>query len=203
MALTLGWLGVANLGPAKLNGQSLWKEEASRSMVSDKRAHGIGDLVTILIQEANSASKNNNTTTEKKTAMDAAIVTFLYSPAASGLLTQGGQMPALKYNADHTFNGGGTINNSETIAARIAVRVVDVLPNGNLVLEGTKKTVVGKETQDAVLHGIVRPEDVSANNTVYSYNVADATIKYVSKGSITDAQNKGWFTRIWEKITPF
>jgi flagellar L-ring protein precursor FlgH len=183
--------------------QSLWKEDAAKSMVSDKRARSIGDLVTILIQESNTASKDNTTSTAKKTSLDASIATFLYSPAASGFLTKSGQMPAIKYNSDHEFNGGGKINNSENITARIAVRVTDVLPNGNLVIEGTKKTSVSGETQDAVLRGVVRPEDVAANNTVYSYNVADATIKYVSKGSVTDAQRKGWFTKIWDKISPF
>ena len=59
------------------------------------------------------------------------------------------------------------------------------------------------ETQDAILRGVVRAEDIAANNTVFSYNIADATIKYVSKGTVTDNQRKGWFTKVWEKVTPF
>jgi flagellar L-ring protein FlgH len=83
------------------------------------------------------------------------------------------------------------------------VRVIDVLPNRNLVIEGTRETSFGGETQTAVLRGVVRTEDVAANNTIFSYNVADATISYVSKGVVSDSQRKGWFTRIWDKITPF
>jgi flagellar L-ring protein precursor FlgH len=83
------------------------------------------------------------------------------------------------------------------------VRVIDVLPNRNLVIEGTRETAFSGEQQTAILRGTVRPEDIAANNTIFSYNVADATIKFVSKGTISDNQRKGWFTKIWEKLTPF
>ena len=112
-------------------------------------------------------------------------------------------MPALKYDSKHAFNGGGSINNSEQIVAQIPVRVVDVLPNKNLVVEGERHTSFGGEQQDVLLRGTVRPEDIAANNTVFSYNVADASIKFVNKGAVTDSQHKGWFTKLWETITPF
>lgn len=183
--------------------QSLWREDASRSMVSDKRAHAVGDVLTILVQENNSASKDQTTKTAKSSSVNAGIDSFFYSPAASGFLTRNGQMPTLKTYSKQDFDGGGKISNSEKITARIAVRVVDTLPNGNLVIEGQRTTSFSGESQDAVLRGVVRSEDIAANNTVYSYNIADATIKYVSKGTVSDAQRKGWFTRIWDKITPF
>jgi flagellar L-ring protein precursor FlgH len=191
------------LAPLVAPAQSLWKSDSTRSMVSDKRAHAVGDVLTILIQENNSASKDNTTKTSKSSAIDASIASFLYSPAASGFLTKGGQLPALKASSKHDFDGGGKISNTEKITSRIGVRVVDVLPNGNLVVEGQRTTSFAGETQEAVLRGTVRSEDIAANNTLYSYNIADATIKFISKGSVSDAQRKGWFTRVWEKITPF
>jgi flagellar L-ring protein FlgH len=160
-------------------------------------------FITIVVQESTTASKNDQTATEKKTSLDAAITSFLYSPAASGLLTKNGQLPALKYASDHAFSGGGTINNSEQIVAQVTVRVIDVLPNRNMLIEGTRETAFGGEKQNVVLHGIIRPEDVTANNTVFSYNVADAKIQIISKGSITDSQKRGWLTYVWEKISPF
>jgi len=189
--------------PLAAHSQSLWQQESSKPMYADKRAVGVGDLLTIVVQENTTASKNNQTATSKKTSLDAAITSFLYSPAASGLLTKGGQMPAIKYAMDHEFSGGGTINNSEQIVAQVTVRVIDVLPNRNMVVEGTRETAFGGEKQNVILRGIVRPEDIMANNTVYSYNVADAKIQMVTKGSITDSQRRGWFTWIWEKINPF
>ena len=201
--LAVGLVLLAGALPFGASAQSLWQDGTSKPMYADKRASSVGDLITIIVQESTSASKDNKTATSKKSSMDAAITSFLYSPAASGLLTKGGQMPALKYAMDHQFSGGGTIDNSEKIVAQVTVRVIDVLPNHNLVIEGSRETAFGGERQNIVLHGLVRPEDLLANNTVYSYNVADAKIQIVNKGSITDSQRRGWFTYIFEKINPF
>lgn len=194
-------LGIASLSVAQA--QSLWNDATSKSMFADKRAGSVGDILTIIVQENTSSAKENSTKTAKNTGLDAAINTFLYSPAASGLLTKGGQLPAMKMASKNTFDGGGQIQNSEKLTTRIAVRVIDVLPNGSLVLEGRRQTKIAGETTDAVLRGVVRSEDVMANNTVFSYNVADASIQYLSKGPVSDSQRKGWFTKIWDKVTPF
>jgi flagellar L-ring protein precursor FlgH len=182
---------------------SLWKDGQARPLVSDKRALAVGDILSILVQENNSATKDSNTKTSKKSDVDASIAAFLYSPGASSLLTQKGQMPALKYSAKNDFDGGGKINNSERILARVAVQVAEVLPNQNLVIEGRRRTSFSGESQEIVLRGVVRPADILPNNTLYSYNVADATIQFVSKGTVSDAQRKGWFTKLWDKLTPF
>jgi flagellar L-ring protein precursor FlgH len=186
-----------------LHAQSIWHDDGLKPMFADKRANSVGDLLTIIVQENTTASKDNQTATSKKAAVDASIASFLYSPGASGFLTKGGQLPALKYASQSDFNGGGTINNSEQIVARITVRVIDVLPNKTLVLEGSRETSFGGEKQTAILRGIVRQEDVTSANTVFSYNVADAKIQLLSKGTISDSQRKGWFTRIWDLISPF
>jgi flagellar L-ring protein precursor FlgH len=191
------------LVPLWLPAQSLWQEGNSRNMVGDKRAFAVGDVLSIVVQESSTATKDNSTKTARKADIDAAIDAFFYSPNASKLLTKGGQLPALRLNSSQNFDGSGKINNSERIVARIAVRVIDVLPNQNLVIEGKRQTSFGGETQDAILRGIVRPYDISANNTVFSYNVADASIKFVSSGTVSDSQRKGWFFRLWEKISPF
>lgn len=182
---------------------SLWKEESSKSMFADKRARTVGDIITIMVQENNTASKENSTQTSKSSSVDASVQTFLYSPAGSGFLTHNGQMPAMRFGGSQNFDGGGKINNSERMTARIAVKVVDVLPNGNMIIEGRRETIVSGEKQEAVLRGTIRGEDVTANNTVFSYNVADASIKFTGKGTISDNQRKGWLYKIWEKVTPF
>ncbi len=194
-------LGLALL-PATARTQSLWRDN-SQSMFTDKRGVNVGDIITVVVQENTSTTKDNKTATSKQAAIDASIATFLYSPTASGLLTKGGQMPALKYSAKNDFSGGGTINNNEKIIARLAVRVIDALPNRNLIIEGRRETAFGGEKQEIILRGIIRTDDVTSGNTVFSYNVADATIQIISKGTVSDAQRKGWFTRLWDKITPF
>jgi flagellar L-ring protein FlgH len=188
---------------ATLSADSLWQDGQSKSQCADKRAGRVGDIVTILVQENTTATKANNTKTSKQSNLDAALATFLYSPAASGLLTKNGTLPAMKFSSKSDFAGGGSINNSQQIAASVAVRVVDVLPNGNLVIEGTRESSFSGEQQTIILRGTIRQDDISSLNTVFSFNVADATIKFISKGTITDSQRKGWFHRIWDKFSPF
>ena len=187
------------LGQAAAPAQSLWRDESSRLMFADKRGAGIGDILTIVIQENTTANKNNETKTERSSSLSAAITSFFYP----GVLASGGSMPAMAYNSDHKHDGSGAINNSESIVAHIAVQVIDVLPNHSLVIEGKRETSFSSEHQTITLHGIVRPEDVGSDNTVLSYNVADATIHIVGKGAVTDSTNKGWFNRIWDKVNPF
>jgi flagellar L-ring protein precursor FlgH len=183
--------------------QSLWRDDISRPMFSDKRGAGVGDILTIVVSENTTANKSNETKTERSSSLTAAITSFLFSPGASKLATQGGQLPALAYNSDHKHDGTGAINDTESIVAHIAVRITDVLPNGNLVIEGKRETSFSGEHQTIVLRGVVRSDDVASDNTVLSYNVADATIQIIGKGTVTDSQNKGWFNRLWDKINPF
>jgi flagellar L-ring protein precursor FlgH len=198
----LAALALALLAPA-LRAQSLWKDDRSRSMFADKRARAVGDILTVLVQENTTTAKDNKTSTARESGMDAGLSAFFYSPNASPLLTRRGQLPTLKWNSKNQFTGGGSVANSEQITARVAVQVIEVLPNGNLIIEGRRETVIGRENQTMILRGIVRPDDVLANNTVYSYNIADAKIEIVGKGTLTDAQRKGWFSRIWDKVNPF
>lgn len=183
--------------------QTLWREGVSRSQFADKRARNVGDIITVVIQESTSSTKQNSTQTAKSSGLDAAINSFLFSPNASSFLTKKGQLPAVNLAAKTSFNGGGEISNTEKITARFAVQVVDQLPNGSLVIEGIRQTKISGETTDAVLRGVVRSEDISANNSIFSYQIANATIHYASRGVVSDAQRKGWFMRLWDKLAPF
>jgi flagellar L-ring protein precursor FlgH len=200
LVLAAGFLALC---PAASQADSLYREGQFTSLTADIKAHAVGDILTIVVQESNTASKNNSTSTSKKTGVDASISSFLYPASASKALTKNGSLPAMKFDSANTFDGGGKINNSEQLTARIAVRVVDVLPNKTMVIEGTRQITFAGETQEAVLRGVVRSDDVSPANTVFSYNVADTTIKYVSRGAVSDSQKKGFFTKIWDKIGPF
>jgi len=196
-------LGLCLSFATTLCADSLWQANHSRSMCADKRAGKVGDIVTILVQETSSATKGNTTTTSKDSSINSAITSFLYSPASSGLLTKNGALPSVNLSGKSEFSGGGQINNSQQITASVAVRVVDVLPNNNLIIEGTRESSFSGEQQTIILRGTIRQDDIAANNTVFSFNVADATIKFISKGTITDSQRKGWFQRFWDKFSPF
>lgn len=189
--------------PATVQSQSLWHDDTSRSIFADKRSLNVGDIITIAISENTTANQSDSTATERKSSLSAAITAFLYPAGATPLLTKGGSLPAMAYNSDHVHNGTGSISDSQTIVAQIAVQIIDVLPNGNLVIQGKRDTSFSHENQTIVLRGIVRPDDVLGNNTVFSYNVADATIQIIGKGAVSDTTNKGWFNRIWDKVNPF
>ena len=182
-----------------LPAQSLWRDDISRPMVADKRAAGIGDILTIVVSETTTATKNNETKTSKQSSWSAAVSSFLFP----GFAQYKGSTPAIDYTSNLKHDGAGAINNSESIVAHVAVKVVDVLPNHSLVIEGKRETAFGGEQQTIVLRGIVRLDYVSANNTVFSYNIADASIHIISKGTVSDSQRKGWFTRVWDKLAPF
>lgn len=192
-------LAVGLTTPLLVSAQSLWHDDVSKPMFADKRANSIGDILTIVVQESSSANKNDETKTEKNSSWTAAVTQFLFP----GFLQYKGTTPSVNYSSDLKHDGSGAINNSQTIVAQVAVKVIDVLPNKCLVIEGKRDTSFAGEHQTIVLHGTVRADDVTAANTVLSYNVADATISIVGHGAVTDATKKGWFTRILDKVMPF
>lgn len=182
---------------------SIWSDEIVLSLVADSRAHAVGDIISVIVQESNSTKKDSSTKSTKKTSTDAALQSFLFAPTASNFMTKGGKLPAMGLTSNNEFDGGGAINNSETIVARFGVRVVDVLPNKNLIVEGLRQTSFSGESRTVVLRGTVRKDDISSANTVFSYSLADVSIKFVDSGAISNNQKKGWFTRAWDVLTPF
>jgi flagellar L-ring protein precursor FlgH len=209
--------GVLSATPAPAG--SLWKDGITdeRGMFADKRAKRIGDIVTIVVQETVSMSDSLRLKTDKSAKGVAGTASNLINQFIQipGELLRGkyaNQLPkdfkvpnvdnvAAAGNNDYT--GGGEIKNSQTIATRCAVQVIDTLPNGNLVVEGIREISFSKERQFASLRGIIRTYDVQADNTVLSSNVADARIEIVSEGTLTDAQKKGWLLKLNDKLNPF
>jgi flagellar L-ring protein precursor FlgH len=184
---------------------SLWTSPANseHSMFADKKASRTGDILTVVISETAASSSTQSKKSNKESSIDAGISQFIFPPALSGLGTHAGALPATKLAAKNDFSGGGQVNNSQSINARAAVLVTDVLPNGNLVIEGVRVVTFSGETQYVVLHGLVRADDVSSANTVASSNVADVRIEFISEGSLTDAEKKGWLTKIYDKLRPY
>ena len=192
------------LGQAQAD--SLWTKETAVSLFADHKANRVGDIITVLVMESNSASRNTSTKTEKKSDLSASISSFINGNFQDKLFPGGGanvQKPELATTSQSKFEGKGAVNNSGALNSRFAVRVVDVLPNKNLIIEGVRRTSFSGESQTIVLRGTVRPQDVTPVNTVYSYHLADVSIALKDEGSVSDVQKKGWFSKLWSKITPF
>lgn len=184
---------------------SLWPAAGSgtRSMVADRKAAAAGDIVTIVVDEAANAQSSQSKKSSRESSLEDAMGQFLFSAAASSFGTKGGELPATKNAGKSSYSGGGAVNNSQSLTARAAVLVTDVLPNGNLVISGVRLVRFSGETQYVVLHGVIRSDDISRENTVVSTNVADARVEFYSEGSLTDAQKRGWFGKLYEKLRPF
>lgn len=170
-------------------------------MISDKKASGIGDILTIVVSETAIAQSSQSKKSSRDSTIEDAVEQFLF--ANSRALTHRSGLPGLKLGGSASYSGGGDISNTQSLSARAAVLVTDVLPNGNFVIEGTRIVTFSGETQYVVLHGLVRADDVSRDNTVASSNIADARVEFYSEGQLTDAQKRGWFAKLYEKLRPF
>ncbi len=200
---------------------SLWKDGVTdeRGMFADKRARRVGDIVTIVVQETSTLSNSVRLKTDKdsKAGVEGVASNLLnqflgnlpskiFKPDIQQNLPTGVTIPStpsLPVSGANSYTGGGEIKNSQTVTNRCAVTVIDVLPNGNLVIEGIRQVSFSKERQFASLRGIIRPYDVQPDNTVISSNIADARIDIVAEGVLTDAQKKGWLLRLNDKLNPF
>ena len=109
----------------------------------------------------------------------------------------------MKFSLSNSFKGEGSVANSDDISATFTVRVIDVLPNGNLIIEGMRRTAYTGEIQDIILRGAVRKIDITGQNKVNSNQVADLSLRYINTGEITDGQRKGWFKKFWDSVSPF
>jgi len=184
---------------------SLWKTPGGDplSIYADHKACHVGDIVTVVVSEAAAAQSTQNKESTRSSTLNDAVGQFVFSPAVSGLGTHGGQTPAISLSGKSDYTGGGQVTNSNSVTSTAAVVVTDVLPNGNFVIEGIRLISFSGETQYMVLHGLVRPDDISSTDTVNSTNIADARIEVVGQGALSDAQKQGWFSKIYEMLRPF
>jgi len=197
----LGFLLLA----AGARGDSLWTNspQGERNLTADRKAARTGDILTIVVLESATANTTQQRTDSRTSTLQDAVGQFLFSAAASKLGTHNGELPAINLSGKSSFSGGGTVDNSQSLSARAAVLVSDVLPNGNLVIEGARMVKFSGETQYVVLHGIIRPDDIATDNTILSTNIADARVEFYSEGSLSDMQKRGWLSKLYEKLRPF
>lgn len=189
--------------PADYSGGSIW-QASSASLTDDLKARRRGDVLTIVITETASASKEAKTDTSRSSSLSAGIPYF-FGLQSAGVVTNnvGDPSKMLSANADSTYSGAGSTSRQENLRATITARVMEVLPNGNLLIEGRRNVKVNNEDQEIILEGTVRPRDIGADNVVNSIYVADARISYSGSGIISDRQKPGWLMNIIDKVWPF
>jgi flagellar L-ring protein precursor FlgH len=190
---------------------SLWRDGAS--LFEDMKARRLNDLITINIVESLSGSGKADTATSRESTIDYELTNLLGMNSDFNLhnvlglkdLYKGSNVfePIVKSTSKSEFKGEGDTNREGSLVATITAKVVEVMPNGNLVLEARKELTINNEKQILVLTGIARPEDISSDNTILSSKIADAQVYYVGDGVIQDKQGVGWFIRFLDKLWPF
>ena len=182
---------------------SLFHSNTYDGFFQDLRAHKVGDLVTINIVETSKASKKADTKTERSSSVDAGVTNFLGYEKQLGMPKAFDNTSMIKASMGNKFDGSGSTSRDESMTASITARVIRVMPNGNLLIEGTRNIRVNNKTQHITLSGIIRPSDISPDNTVLSSYVADARIDYTGNGPVSDKQRPGWLARILDTVWPF
>lgn len=176
---------------------SIYQAGVSRTLFEDRRARYVGDTMTIAIAEANTATSASNTKASRDTSISATV------PTIAGLPGKSFQGMGLSATGANSLDGKGETAAKNVFTGNIAVTVIEVLPNGNLLVSGEKQVSIGANTEYIRLSGIVNPYFISAANTISSANVADARIEYKEAGVISEAQVMGWLARFFLSVLPF
>lgn len=176
---------------------SIYQSGYSRPLFEDRRARFVGDTITIRIAESTSASAKSNNKVDKSNTQKASVSAMNNLPGKSLLNTD------LNASSSTAFSGKGEAANNNAFNGSITVTVIDVLPNGNLLVSGEKQLAIGNEQEFVRISGVVNPSFVDFSNSVESSQVADARIEYKSAGQISEGQVMGWLARFFLNVMPF
>jgi flagellar L-ring protein FlgH len=183
---------------------SLWRT-GSRSFFNDQRASRVGDILTVNIEIDDSASLSNSSNRSHTGSTQAGVNHFFGLEGALGRVLPGGFDPAnmVDTNSQSAATGAGAIDRKEKIRLTVAAVVVDRLPNGNLVIAGRQDVRINAEMRQLTVSGVIRPEDISAENTINHTQIAEARISYGGQGQISAVQRPSWGQRITDAILPW
>jgi len=203
LAMLIAVVGVF-VGLNHVGADSLWERRNPyySNMFWDTKARRVGDVVTIVLnettnfagQETRTLKKNTNTLSNNALSMNYAAGALKHS--FTGALTGSG-------NSDRELNGTSNLQSNRNLVDNMAVQVIQVMPNGNLVVEGFRTRVVLGEERTIRVSGIIRPDNISINDTIQSQFVANFTLEYFGKGIETSYINHGWWGRIMNKLWPY
>lgn len=182
---------------------ALWVP-GSKQFFKDSRARTVGDIVTVVVAETASAQTQAKTSTARSHTQQAGILNL---PWVKGMLGERGIPLGVNdlanTNSNRSFSGNGKTDRSDSLNASIAAVVTQVLPNGLLVIQGQREVLVNYEKQVMTLQGMIRPEDISAGNTIASSKIAEARIAYSGSGNVDESQTTQYGARALDKVLPF
>ncbi len=193
------------------NKNSLWQSNRT-TFFEDQRAKNIGDIITVLIEIEDDATVENESSRSRSSGEDANLNRLLgyeqsldqQLPEAINNLTTGLLNPdIIGFGSDSTSSGKGTTEREEEVNVKIAALVTQILPNGNMVISGTQEVRVNFEKRVLKVDGVIRPEDITIDNTISYEQIAEARIIYGGEGQITDMQQPRYGQQLYDVIFPF
>lgn len=176
-------------------------------LFEDLKARRVGDILTVRLAEATNANKSSSTEIDKSNSSTIANPTILGAspefnvPKFLPLDRTRDLSLESSLSSDHAFDGSGTTAQKNALTGSIPVSVVEVLPNGNLIVRGEKRVTLNNGVEYVQLSGIIRPVDILSDNSVLSTQVADATINYTGEGAVAESNKSGWLARFF--ASPF
>jgi flagellar L-ring protein precursor FlgH len=187
---------------ASYNANSLWRS-GSRAFFKDQRAHQIGDILTITVNFTDKANIANETQRSRTNKEDSGVTDFAGSKLLGATASQ--VLPGRLLTADSTSSsdGKGSVQRQENLQTSVAAVVTQLLPNGNLVVEGKQEIRVNFEIRELIVAGIVRPEDIQSDNTIDSAKIAQARIAYGGRGQLSDVQQPRYGQQVLDVLLPF
>lgn len=188
--------------PASYNPNSLWRN-GSRAFFKDQRAHQVGDILTVKVKIADKATVENETSRSRLNGEEVNIEAFFGKsklPIFSSVKIPG---KMIELDSIAGSDGKGSIDRKDEIFTNIAGVVTQLLPNGNLVIEGRTEMRINFEIRELIVAGVVRPEDIESDNTIESTKIAQARIAYGGRGQITDVQQPRYGQQVLDVILPF
>jgi flagellar L-ring protein precursor FlgH len=184
------------------NANSLWRN-GSRAFFKDQRAARIGDILTVTVNITDKANIANETQRSRTSKEDSGVSDFAGKQLLTGSAAKalGGRL--LTADSTASSDGKGSVNRQEALQTNVAAVVTQILPNGNLVVEGKQEIRVNYEIRELVVAGIVRPEDIQSDNTIDSSKIAQARIAYGGRGQISDVQQPRYGQQVMDVLLPF
>ena len=199
-----GTLASRDESPRPASANSLWRN-GSRAFFHDQRAAKVGDIVTVNIDINDNAKLSNQTASSRKSATDTGVSSFLGLEKSLSKVLPNSPDPAhlVTSGSSSSLDGQGSVNRSEAVALTIAAVVSNVMPNGNLVIQGKQEVRINSELRELTIAGIVRPEDIAADNTIRHTQIAEARVSYGGRGTVSRVQKAPVGQALVETFSPF